>query len=150
MAESTSNYSFYDLILRVALAAGVAYYGNAGDERASIPINAHDLDKCRRAVNDGIKNFISDAPETGWRWMNRIMSVTLATVETTGTVDSGDATSLIDLTLASTYDTDDEIVGYYVYDQTQEIYAAITAYTALTGDITVAAWLHYSSSMVGL
>lgn len=144
MAESTSNYSFYDLILRIALAGGVAYYGNDGSERASIPIDAHDLDKCRRIVNDGIKMFINDAPPTGWRWMNRIMSVTFATIETTGTVDSGDATSLIDATLADTYDTDDEIVGYYVYDQTQEIYAAITAYTATTGDITVAAWLDYN------
>jgi len=150
MAESTSNYSFYDLILRVAEAAGVAYYGNAGSERASIPIDAHDLAKCRRCVNDGIKQFISDAPPTGWRWMNRIMQVTFGTVETTGTVDSGDATSLIDATLADTYDTDDEIVGYYVYDQTQEIYAAITAYTAATGDITVAAWLDYNGDSSSL
>jgi hypothetical protein len=150
MAESTSNYSFYDLILRVALAAGVAYCGNSGDERASIPIDVHALDCCKRAGNDGIKMFIADAPETGWRWMNRIMSVTLGTVETTGTVDSGDATSLIDATLADTYDTDDDLNGYYVYDQTQEIYACITDYTGATGDITVAEWLDYNDDASSL
>ncbi|NIT61568.1 MAG: hypothetical protein GWN67_20510, partial [Phycisphaerae bacterium] len=150
MAESTSNYDFYDLMLRVAEAAGVAYYGNDGSERAAIPIDAHDLDKCRRAVNDGIKMFIADAPENGWRWMNRIMQVTFATVETTGTVDSGNATTLVDATLATTYTTNDQIKNYYVYDKTQEIYAKITGYTAATGTITVSAWLDYDDNTSSL
>lgn len=147
MGEPTLSLSAYDLVLDVALAAGVAYYGSDGQQRAMIPVDEHDLDKCVRSVNRGIELFIASAPENGWRWMNRIAEVTLGIVETTGTVDSGDATSLIDATLYSTYDTDDEIVGYYVYDLTKEIYAAITAYTAATGDITVAAWLDYDDKV---
>lgn len=151
MAESTSNYSFFDLILRVAEAAGCAYYGNSGNERASIPIDVHDLDKCRRVVNGGIKMFIADAPETGWRWMNRIMSVTFATVQTEGTCSTdGDATSLIDTDLEDTYDEDTDLDGYYVYDQTQEIYAAVESYDASAGDITVAEWLDYDDNVSSL
>ncbi len=46
MAESTSNFDLYDLILRVALAAGVAYYGSDGSEKAMIPNDSHDFEKC--------------------------------------------------------------------------------------------------------
>jgi hypothetical protein len=143
MSEPTSALSTFDLVLDVALAAGIAYYGNAGNEAAVIPINNHDLEKCLRCVNRGIQMFIASAPATGWRWMNRIMEVTLGTVQTEGTVDSGDATTLVDDDLTDTYDEDDEIIGYYVYDQTQEIYAAITDYTASSGTVTVSAWLDY-------
>ena len=146
MSESTSNFSLYDLILRVALAAGVAYYGSDGSERAMIPNDSHDFEKCLRVVNDGIKTFIADAPENGWRWMNRMMRVTLATVETTGTVDSGSTTTLVDDALSSTYDADDDVNGYYVYDKTKEIYAVITDYATATGTVTVAEWLDYDGN----
>jgi len=152
MAESTSNYSMYDLVLRVAVAAGVAYYGNAGDERASIPIDAHDLDKCRQTVNDAIKTFISDAPPTGWRWMNRIMEVTLATVQTEGTADSGTAVTLKDTALQAIYTTDASLpAGYYIYDQTKEIYGVVESYVAGTdaapdGTVTVEDWLDYDDN----
>ncbi len=91
--------------------------------------------------------FIADAPENGWRWMNRRMEVTFGTVETTGTVDSGSSTTLVDDDLADTYDTDDEIEDYYVYDKTKEIYAAVTAYTASTGTVTVTEWLDYNDEV---
>lgn len=150
MAEPTSILSYYDLILRAAELAGVAYFGSDGQQRAMIPIDdANTFDKCKRIVNDGIRMFIAGAPQLGWRWKNRIQSVTFGSVETTGECDSdGDSTSLIDSDLQAVYDTDDEINGYYVYDITQNIYAVITAYTAgtdasPTGDITVAAWLDY-------
>ena len=148
MAESTSALSMYDLVLAVARAAGVAYYGNSGDKRGSIPINAHDLDLCRETVNAGIRMFIADAPETGWRWQNRIASVTFATVETTGTCSTdGDATSLIDTDLEDTYDEDTDLDGYYVYDRTQKIYAAVDSYDASAGDITVTEWLDYDDNV---
>jgi len=150
MAEPTSNYSFHDLILRVAKAAGIAYHGAAGDERALIPINEHDLIRCKDVVNQGIKNFISDAPPNGWRWMRRIMSVAFATVQTEGTVDTGSTTTLIDATLSDTYTTNNEIIGYYIYDQTQEIYAAITGYSTATGTVFVAAWLDYNNDSSSL
>ena len=150
MAEPTSILSYYDLILRTAELAGQAYFGSDGQQRAMIPIDdVNTFDKCKRIVNDGIRMFIAGAPDTGWRWKNRIQSVTFGSVETTGECNSdGDSTSLIDTDLQSIYDTDDEINGYYVYDLTQNIYAVITAYTAgttasPTGDITVAAWLDY-------
>jgi len=145
MAEPTSILTYYDLILRVAELAGVAYYGSDGQQRALIPIDdVNTFDKCKRIVNDGIRMFIAGAPETGWRWKTRIQSVTFGSVETTGECDSaGSSTTLIDSDLESTYDTDDEINGYYVYDITQSIYAAITGYTAATGTVTVAAWLDY-------
>lgn len=151
MAEPTSILTFYDLILRVAELGGVAYYGATGNERAIIPVDVHEFDRCKRIVNDAIRMFISDAPENGWRWKNRIMSVTFGSVETTRACDSaGDSTSLIDSSLADVYDTDDEIVGYYVYDITQGFYGIVTAYTALTGDITVSEWLDYDGASSSL
>lgn len=144
MAEPTSAFTTYDLLLRVAELAGVAYYGASGNERAMIPINAHDLDKCVKCVNDGVKMFIDSAPQEGWRWKHRIADITFGIVETTGTVDSGTSTTLVDDALTSTYSTDNEINDYYVYDLTQEIYAKVTAYTASTGTVTVAAWLDYN------
>ena len=157
MAEPTSILSYYDFILKTAELAAVAYYGATAQERAIIPINdVNTFDKCKRIVNDGIRMFIAGAPPLGWRWKNRIQSVTFGSVETTGECDSaGDSTSLIDTELQSVYDTDDEIVGYYVYDITQNIYAVITAYTAgtdasPTGDIIVAAWLDYDDVVSSL
>jgi hypothetical protein len=143
MAEPTSAYSVWDLVLRVAKAAKVAYYGSDAQQTAMVPVNAHDFDRCLKVVTDGIKRFIHDAPEDGWNWQKRIAAVTFGIVEATGTVDSGDATSLVDATLETTYDADDDLNGYYVYDTTLKIQALITDYTASGGDITVGAWLDY-------
>ncbi len=66
----------------------------------------------------------------------------------TGTVDSGDATSLIDATLSSTYDSDDELIGLYVVDTDKEIYGLIDDYAQSTGDITVDDWLDYDGDAV--
>ncbi len=150
MAEPTSVYSHYDLLLRVAETAGVAFYGSGGAEKALIPIDEHDFAKCKRVVNDGVKMFIGDAPTTGWRWKNRIMAVTFATVETTGTVDSGSSTTLVDDALESTHTADSDINGYYVYDLTQEIYALVTGYTASGGTVTVVEWLDYDDVVSSL
>jgi len=166
MSEPTSALSFYDLIKRVAIEAGIAYYGADGDEQATIPVDAHDFDLCKRVVNDGIRMFIADAPPKGWRWMHRIMSVNLTATRITGTVDSlsdttlvdatlcealgtmtaddASATTLVDATLSASYDTDDELVGYYCYiisGTGAGSYAPITDYDASTGTITVADWL---------
>jgi len=157
MSEPTSILTFYDLILRTAELAAVAYFGSDAQQRAMIPIDdVNTFDKCKRIVNDGIRMFIAGAPKYGWLWKNRIQSVTFGSVETTGECDSaGDSTSLIDTELQNVYDTDDEINGYYVYDLTQNIYAVITAYSAGTdavpvGDITVAAWLNYDDASSSL
>ena len=144
MSAPTSQYSFYDLIMRVAKEAGTAYYGSSGNERAMIPVDAHDLEVIRDLVNDGIKMFIADAPPKGWRWMRKIAAVTITGTRITGTADAADATSITDLTLADTYDADDDLNGYYCYILTGTgagSYAVITDYTTLTGKVTVADWL---------
>lgn len=79
MAEPTSAYSLYDLMLRVAKAASVAYNGSDGTGRDMVPIDEFDFETCLNVVNDGIKFFISSAPPDGWRWMNRAATVTFNT-----------------------------------------------------------------------
>ncbi|KKL84758.1 hypothetical protein LCGC14_1961510, partial [marine sediment metagenome] len=167
MAEPTSALSFEGLILRVAREAGIAYHGSSGTERAMVPVDAHDLDLCKRIVTDGIRMFIADAPENGWRWMRRIASVTVTATRVTGTADSvstttivdtdlcenlgsmtaeagTNATTLVDASLTASYPTDNELIGYYCYIETGTgagSYALITDYVASTGTITVADWL---------
>lgn len=143
MGEPTNVSSVYDLVLEIAIAARIAYYGSDGQQRAMVPANEHDFEKCMRVINNGIRRLIHDAPDEGWHWMERFHKQTLGIVQTEGTVDSGDATTLVDDALSDTYDTDDEINGYYVYDTTKEIYAVITDYTASTGTITISGWLDY-------
>lgn len=77
MAEPTSALTFSDLILEVAHKLGVAYYGAAGDQAAQIPTDTHDLDECKRIVNNAIRMFINDAPANGWRWLRPVQTVTL-------------------------------------------------------------------------
>ena len=152
MSEPTSKYEIKDILVRVAEEMGIAYYGSDGQGIAQVPIDVYNFDKCRKVVEDGIKKFIADAPSKGWMWMRRILSVTLTNVETTGTVDSADATTLVDDALATTYDTDDEINGYYVYITAgtgKGSYAKITDYAATTGTITVAEWLDENGNTGG-
>ena len=145
MAEPTSALSLYDLILRVAREAGIAYYGSSGNEPAMIPVDYHDFELCKRIVNDGIRMFIADAPLKGWRWMRRIMSVTLTSVRTTGTVDSiPTSNQLTDATLETTYAANADLDDYWCYILTGTgagSYAQITNYVASGGTITVADWL---------
>jgi hypothetical protein len=68
--------TFSELIKRVAELAGCAYYTNSGQGEAEVPIDRHDLDKCKRVVNDAVRMFISDSPVKGWKWMRRLMLVT--------------------------------------------------------------------------
>ena len=150
MAEVTSAYSLYSLILEVAKAAKIPYYGYDAQGVAMVPTNVHDFDRCLNVVRNGIKRFISDAPVDGWKWQERIAEITFGIVEVTGAVDSGDATTLVDLTLATDYDADDDLNGYYVYDITLKIQAVIIGYTTLTGTITVAAWLDYLGNATSL
>lgn len=144
MSEPTSIMTFEDLLIRVAREAGIAYYGPANSVQAMIPIDYGDLHLCKEIVNDGIREFIADAPVSGWRWRRRILSLSITGTRTTGVADSASTTTIVDLDLADVYDTDDEIVGYYCYitDGTgQNSWAIITGYTALTGTVTVSDWL---------
>ena len=144
MAEPTSRLSFTELIRRVANKAGVAYPGSSGDQSALIPTDAYNLGLCKDIVRDAFRMFVSDAPKRGWRWQKRLMSVALTATRITGTADSASATTIVDLTLADTYDADDDLNGYYCYILTGTgagSWAVITDYTTLTGTIDVADWL---------
>ena len=145
MSEPTSIFTFSDLVTKVSREAGIAYYGPSGDQKALPPIDIHDLELCKEIVNDAIKMFIADAPDVGWRWTKRIASIVFAGTRVTGTVDSiPTSNQLTDATLSDTYDTDDDLNGYWCYILTGTgagSYARITGYTASGGTIVVADWL---------
>ncbi len=144
MAEPTSGLSFTELIRRVANKAGVAYFGSSGDQSALIPVDAYNLGLCKDIVRDAFRMFVSDCPKRGWKWQKRLMSVVLTATRITGTADSASTTTVVDLTLADTYDTNNDLKGYYCYILTGTgigSWAVITGYTTLTGTITVADWL---------
>ena len=144
MAEPTSAYSMIGLVTKIANELGVAYFGS-GAAKALPPVDdAYNLQICKDIVNDAIKMFISDSPNKGWRWMRRIMSVSITGTRITGTADDTDATSLTDATLEDTYDTDDDLNDYWIYILTGTgigSYAQIDDYTALGGVVSVLDWL---------
>jgi len=152
MAQPTSRLSYQELIRKIAKKAGIAYYGESGDKTALVPIDMYDLGYCKDIAVDGIRKFIADAPKNGWQWQKRKLSVTLTGTRITGTADSTSTTTIVDLTLADTYDTDDDLLGMYCYILTGTgagSFALITGYTALTGTITVADWLDEYGNAAG-
>jgi len=89
--EPTSALTFSDLLLETALKAGIAYYGESGNELAQIPVDIHDLAECKRYVNNALRMFVGDAPESGWRWTRPVGAFTLwsGVDELTGRTVSG-------------------------------------------------------------
>lgn len=77
MAEPTSSLTFENLIIEVARKIGVASYGAGGTGIAAKPTDAHDLDECKRHVNNGIRMFIADAPPSGWNWTKPVAEIAL-------------------------------------------------------------------------
>ena len=140
MAEPTGVKKFSDLILKVAEFAGLAYYGVNGDEEAMIPIDRHDLFRCKRLVNDAIRMFIGDAPENGWRWQRRIAYVKLKVV-TKGTASSGSATTLVDSTYADDYADDyfNDCIIEVITGTGRGEHALVTSFTGLTCTFTFSA-----------
>ncbi len=97
MAEPTSALGFYDLLLRIAEKAGMAYYSSDGQGKAIAPVDAYNLDKCKRIINDGFRLFVASPPAQGWLWQERMAEILLA-VTVNGTATSGSSTTLIDTT----------------------------------------------------
>jgi hypothetical protein len=64
MADPTLSMTFGDLIMRVAEFLGVADYSGGA---AAVPTDAHDLDLCKRYVNDGYRKFINANPR--WQFL---------------------------------------------------------------------------------
>ena len=148
-AEPSNARTMSDLMLRVAEKLGIAEYRSTG--QLHIPVDQYNFNLCKRYVTNGISMFMADAPRKGWRWMRRLCSVTFAT-RVTGIADAGtDATSLVDATLAATYDAAIDLVGWWIYILTGTgagSYAQITAYDGV-GDCTVAAWLNSDGNLTG-
>ncbi len=144
MAEPTSSLSVLSLATRISKEAGTAYRGTAGDSRAMPPIDTDDLEDIKQVITDGVRQFMADAPPTGWLWRKRMIQVPVSNVEITGTADAADATSLTDATLEDTYATNDLLNGYWIYitgETGEGSYAQITDYTTSGGVVTVADWL---------
>lgn len=144
MAEPTSSLSVLSLVTRISKEAGTAYRGVNGSSRTMPPVGHDDLEDVKQVINDGVRQFMSDAPPTGWEWRKRILSVTISNVEITGTADAADATSITDATLETTYDEDDDLNTYWCYitgGTGEGSYAQITDYATSGGVITVADWL---------
>lgn len=147
MAEPTTRKTIGDLVREVARYTGLAYYGSSGDDVAMAPTDRHDLDICKKIVNDGISMFVEDAPTRGWRWQKRIMAVSFV-VTTTSTATSGTSTTLVDSDLAGTYDDDYynnciiEITAGTGKGET----ALVTDYTGSTGTFTFSGGLSGDST----
>jgi len=140
MAEPTSALTTYDLVVEVARAAEVAYWGVDGDEETMVPTDRVDLSRCLAVVNNAIRHFISHSPPNGWRWRNRDMEVDLVRGYT-GTATAGDATSLTDGGIAGDYD-DDYFNGYVLRITAGtgiDEYATVTDYDGTAGTFTFAA-----------
>lgn len=140
MAEVTSRLTTYDLVLEIALAAEIAYYGTTGQEAEMIPIDPVDLARCLRVLNHAVRDFIAKSPSEGWRWRNRLMEVDLVRAYT-GTASAADATSITDSEAAGEYD-DDYFNGYVLRITAGtglDEYATVTDYDGTAGTFTFAA-----------
>ncbi len=126
MAEPTSALGFYDILLRIAEKAGMAYYGSDGQGKAIAPVDAFNLDKCKRIINDGFRLFVASPPEQGWLWQERIAEITLAATET-GTATAGAATTLTD----DTQDSDGNYIRTEANDYFNDWLLTITAGTGV-------------------
>lgn len=139
MAEPTSALGFYGLILRVAEKAGMAYYGTTGQEKAKIPIDGFNLDRCKRIVNDGFRRFVANSPKRGWQWQERIAKIALSAAES-GIATGGGATTLID---TDNRDEDDDYFNDWILTITGGTgvgeYATVTDFDNGTSTLTFTA-----------
>lgn len=139
MAEPTSALTFEDVLTEMAELVGIADYDDSTGE-AIHPNDKYDIDKLKRAANNGIRQFISAAPQLGWNWMKRMMSISLK-ISTGSTATGGSATTLVDSALASDYADDYynglilEILGGTGAGET----ALVTDYEGATGTFTFTA-----------
>jgi hypothetical protein len=77
VTEPNAALTYGDLILTTAEQLGVAYFGSAGTGVAQVPLDAYELDRVKRFVQDGLRMFMADAPPNGWRWQTPLAQVTL-------------------------------------------------------------------------
>jgi len=68
-----SGYTLRDLVLRVAEYLNIAQYPTR-DDPADVPLNEHDLDLCKRIVNDGLMDFYIRYPR--WSFFKHTIELT--------------------------------------------------------------------------
>ncbi len=139
MSEPNSALAFEDVLTDMAELVGVADYNSVTGE-AIHPNDKGDIDKLKRVANSGIRRFIAEAPQLGWNWMKRIMSISLK-ISTGSTATEGSATTLVDSDLADDYADDYynglilEVLGGTGAGET----ALVTDYTGASGTFTFSA-----------
>ncbi len=127
---SESALTFKELQTYIASQLGVAYYGATGTEVAQPPTDVPTAQQIKDYVNGGIRTFLMDAPEEGWRVQQPIASLVLWASKTTGVVTIsgvGDTTA----TSASS-DFYASMVGHTITASTSGNTYVITAYTSAT------------------
>lgn len=80
-----------DLLIRIAEAGGLAVYTNpddATDNRARVPTDPHDLDRCWRALNDAVAELAS---RHSWACLNVRVLIALSSDGTAPAAVNGDA-----------------------------------------------------------
>jgi hypothetical protein len=93
MADPTLSLTFQDLIIRVAEFLGIAYRGAAGNTAADVPVDAYDLDLCKRMVNDGYRRFINANPK--WNFLTPRFTLTFVAGQAEYDMPDGFAGSLL-------------------------------------------------------
>jgi hypothetical protein len=78
----------------VAEVIGLAYYGAAGNQAAQNPVDVHDLELCKRLVNDGYRRFINSNPR--WSFLTPTITLTLAPGYSGSATSAGSTTTLVD------------------------------------------------------
>ena len=86
MAEPTLSLTFEDFIVRVADHLALAAYDSAGV--IAVPTNAHDLEQCKRLVNDGYRKFFIANPD--WNWTKQDFTITFDPDGTSDKVVAGE------------------------------------------------------------
>lgn len=74
MSTPSLSLTFQDFIIRVAEYLGIAYYGADGTEAAQMPVDPHDLELCKRLVNDGYRRFLTSNPR--WQYLTPTIQIT--------------------------------------------------------------------------
>jgi hypothetical protein len=90
MANPTLSLTFADHLIRVAEFLGIVEY-DSDTGVAIVPTDAHNLDVCKRLVNDGWRRFYNSQPK--WNWMRPRFSIIFnpdGTTEGSSTVIDGD------------------------------------------------------------
>jgi hypothetical protein len=130
--------TFNDFLIEVSLLGGLGYYGANSDEEAQVPVDIHDLDQCKRIVNNALRQFIAEGPMDGWQWIKKRTRITFApNGDGPDNVDGNPDRYLLPIGFCGsfsgpiTYDTNTNNIPYidWVSEATLRQYRSSTTYT---------------------